>query len=106
MNQKDIHDLIKLINKTDISEFRMKDKDFSILIRSNDYVKNSGTTIVSAAPQVAAPVVASTPVPAVSAPTEVQKEATASTDESKYITFKSPIVGTFTKASLSGEGFL
>ena len=95
MNQKDIHDLIKLINKTDISEFRMKDKDFSILIRSNDYVKNSGTTIVSAAPQVAAPIVASTPVPAVSTPAEAPKEAPASTDESKYITFKSPIVGTF-----------
>ena len=93
MNQKDIHDLIKLINKTDISEFRMKDKDFSILIRSNDYVKNAKATIVNTSPQIVAPV-ASTPASSVSATTEPKKEETT-TDDSKYITYNSPIVGTF-----------
>lgn len=96
MNQKEIHDLIKIINKTDISEFRLKDKDFSILIRTNDYVKNTGTTIVSGAPQIAAPVVASAPIPA--APAVAVSETTveaSNDDDSKFITFKSPIVGTF-----------
>lgn len=97
MDQKDIHDLIKLINKTDISEFRLKEKDFSIVIRTNDYVKANGATIVtSTAPQMAMP---SMPVAAPAAPVakvEAPKEASADkVDESKLVTFKSPIVGTF-----------
>ncbi len=97
MNQKDISDLIKLVNKTDISEFRLKDKDFSILIRTNDYVKNNGKTVISSAPQVVAAPIASVPAPAVpstafeSDATETQTES----DASNYITYNSPIVGTF-----------
>lgn len=96
MNQKDIHDLIKLINKTDISEFRLKDKDFSVLIRTNDYIKNSGATVISATPQMAAPVIASAPAPvAASAPAEAKAESASAEDDSKFVTFNSPIVGTF-----------
>lgn len=100
MDQKDIQDLIKLINKSDISEFRLKEKDFSLVIRSNDYVKNSGTTIVSAAPQMAA-APAAAPAPVAAAPVATPaapaaaKESAPAEDDSKYITFKSPIVGTF-----------
>jgi acetyl-CoA carboxylase biotin carboxyl carrier protein len=93
MNQKDIHDLIKLINKTDISEFRMKNKEFSILIRSNDYIKNSGTTVVNTTPTIAA-AVPNAPAPVVSLETDISK-ASEKSDDSKYVTFKSPIVGTF-----------
>jgi len=99
MNQKDIHDLIKLINKTDISEFRMKEKDFSLLIRTTDYVKSNGTTIVSSAPQMAMPIAAS-PVAAPAAPAATKAtETEEASDESKYYTFKSPIVGTFYRKS-------
>jgi acetyl-CoA carboxylase biotin carboxyl carrier protein len=103
MNQKEIHDLIKIINKTDISEFRLKDKDFSILIRTNDYVKNNGTTILSGTPQMAAPAVSSAPAPlaqvapvasATDAPVEAKSE-----ENPNFITFKSPIVGTFYRKS-------
>ena len=99
MDQKDIHDLIKLINKTDISEFRLKEKEFSIVIRTNDYVKANGATIVtSAAPQMAMPSMPAA-APAVAAPAasaEAPKAASAEkVDESNLVTFKSPIVGTF-----------
>ena len=33
MDQKDIQDLIKLINKSEISEFKLKEKDFSLHLR-------------------------------------------------------------------------
>ena len=100
MNQKEIHDLIKIINKTDISEFRLKDKDFSILIRTNDYIKNTGTTIVSGATQMAAPVMPNIATPATLTPaTESSVETNNDDDDSKYITFKSPIVGTFYRKS-------
>ncbi|MGB0885197.1 MAG: acetyl-CoA carboxylase biotin carboxyl carrier protein [Chitinophagales bacterium] len=104
MDQKEIHDLIKLINKTDISEFRLKEKDFSIVIRSNDYVKNNGATIVtSAAPQAAVAPQAPAPVAntaaASAAPAKAASEELASVDESNLITFKSPIVGTFYRKS-------
>lgn len=100
MNQKDIKALIELIDKSNISEFKLNEKDFSLTIRTNDYVKNSGsaTTIVSA-PVAAAPVAA--PAPAVSAPvvtpaeTNVANNENTNTEENNYITFKSPIVGTF-----------
>lgn len=95
MNQKEIHDLIKIINKTEISEFRLKDKDFSILIRTNDYIKNTGTTIVSSAPQIAAPAVPSVPAAAAPSVPVAETKEVASEVDSKYITFKSPIVGTF-----------
>lgn len=98
MNQKDISDLIKLVNKTDISEFRMKDKDFSILIRTNDYIKNNGKTIISSAPQqVVASPIANIPAPMVpSAAFETTtKEKLIESDDSDYITYNSPIVGTF-----------
>lgn len=38
MTFKEIQDLIKLVNRLDIAEFKMKEKDFGITIRSNDYV--------------------------------------------------------------------
>ena len=106
MDQKDIQDLIKLISKSEISEFRLKEKDFSLVIRTNEYAKNNGNTIVtSAAHHVMAPSV-QTSAPAVvesSAPASAPKVESASeevaVDESKYVIYRSPIVGTFYRKS-------
>lgn len=96
MDQKDIQDLIKLINKSDISEFRLKEKDFSLVIRTNDYVKTNGTTIVAAAPQMAAHAPAPAAAPATIVVENNNTESAAPAEDiSKFVTFKSPIVGTF-----------
>lgn len=101
MDQKDIQDLIKLINKSEISEFRLKQKDFSLIIRTNDYVKNnSGTIITSSAPQMMAAPVQAAPAAVQQTSTSAAEGQAASTeevaiDESKLYVFKSPIVGTF-----------
>lgn len=106
MDQKDIQDLIKLISKSEISEFKLKQKDFSLVIRTNEYAKNSGSTIVTtAAHQVAAPIMHSAPAaaaPAESAAVAAPKAEGSSEpalDESKLVTYRSPIVGTFYRKS-------
>lgn len=109
MDQKDIQDLIKLINKSEISEFKLKEKDFSIVIRTNNYSKNNGTTVVtSAMPQMMAPSMAvptisapafSAPTEAVAAPKTESSSDDVALDESKYIVYRSPIVGTFYRKS-------
>ena len=102
MDFKQIQDLIKLVNRSELSEFRMEQGDLKLTIRTKHY--NSGTTqVVQAAPTVAtaAPApVASAPAPATNeaAPAKKAEEA-ADEENSKYITVKSPMIGTFYRAS-------
>ena len=105
MNFNEIQELIKLLNKSNLSEFKMKDKDFEIHIRTDKYTKGTIAPVVTAAPVMApAPMpVASSPVPAV-APAAVEKPAETTPKEpaaapaasgKKTVEIKSPIVGTF-----------
>ena len=91
MDLKEIQHLIKFVAKSGASEVKLEMEDIKITIRTGNHSKNE-TTFVQAAPMVAAPQVVSTQT---STPIETTtKEATAS-DDSKYITIKSPIIGTF-----------
>ncbi len=105
MNTKEIQNLIKLINESNLSEFKMKDGDFRLTIRTKEYHK-----YIKGSPQTQAPVVISTPssTPTPSAPV-VQQESTNTQNNSVNDTqtadqkdsreglleIKSPIVGTF-----------
>jgi acetyl-CoA carboxylase biotin carboxyl carrier protein len=98
MNLNEIQDLIKFVAKSGVSEVEIEQKDFKIIIKSEQKSKGSDQPIIyqAAAPAVAAPpaiVSVPTPVPAAapSTPTE--------SDDSKYITFKSPMIGTFYRSS-------
>ncbi|GAL65464.1 acetyl-CoA carboxylase biotin carboxyl carrier protein [Jejuia pallidilutea] len=95
MDLKEIQNLIKFVAKSGASEVKLEMDDVKITIRTgsdNDAPTVQYTPV--AAPQVAqappAPV-AETPAPAAAA--AAPKEATDET--SKYITIKSPIIGTF-----------
>ncbi|MGB1248941.1 MAG: acetyl-CoA carboxylase biotin carboxyl carrier protein, partial [Chitinophagales bacterium] len=97
MNQKEIHDLIKLVNKTDITEVKIKDGDFNITIKSGSDAVAMMPTMVQAAPAMAAAPIAApaqTSTPAQDAPAAAKETAKAD-DDSKYTVFKSPMVGTF-----------
>jgi acetyl-CoA carboxylase biotin carboxyl carrier protein len=97
MNNKEIHELIKLLDKSEVAEFKLKQGDFAITIRSKDFFKGKGQQFVpmmpnntnfaqaSAAPE-AAPIAASE---------KNATEASVPAEESKHIVFKSPMVGTF-----------
>ncbi len=96
MNSKEIHELIKLVNETDISEVRLKDKDFSLVVRSNDFFKNNAKQII-ASPQ-SMPVhtpTASSETPKISSKAENTSESETAPVENSTITINSPMVGTF-----------
>lgn len=108
MNFKEIQDLIKLINKTNLSEFKMKDGEFELTIRTDEYHKMRATpppaqqviSVPAAMPPSYAPPVTSSPAadPApASAPVTSDLPVAAPVVEKKdhYVEVKSPIVGTF-----------
>jgi acetyl-CoA carboxylase biotin carboxyl carrier protein len=90
MDLKQIHDLIKVVNKSNIGEISIEDKDGKVTIKQKeDRVTVSSTPIYAAAPAPApAPVAATAAAPASAAPAPA-----AATDN--LITIKSPMIGTF-----------
>ncbi|KPH12285.1 acetyl-CoA carboxylase biotin carboxyl carrier protein [Chryseobacterium sp. ERMR1:04] len=93
MDIKDIQNLIKFVSKAEVSEVKYKTKDFEITIKTplagSDIAYAQPAVYHTAPQQMAAP--AQAPV-ATSAPAE---KAEAASDDSKYITIKSPMIGTF-----------
>lgn len=92
MDIKDIQNLIKFVSKAEVSEVKYKTKDFEITIKTplagNDQIAYTAQPQVYHTPQ-AAP---AAPVQAAPAPAAEKAEAN---DDSKYITIKSPMIGTF-----------
>lgn len=107
MNFKEIQDLIKLINKTNLSEFKMKDGEFELTIRTDEYHKskvNPTTQQVISVPAAIPPTyvppvsgVSDAPPAAIPQAEEASAPAPASAkeDSNNYVEIKSPIVGTF-----------
>lgn len=94
MNIKEIQDLIKFVSKAGVSEVEIEQKDFKITIKTQDLtVREEKQIIVQAAPA-ALPAAAPAPVAAAPAPAAPAAPA-ADSDDSKYITIKSPMIGTF-----------
>ncbi len=92
MDIKQIQDLIKFVSKSGVNEVSIEEKDFKITIKTNQeptYVTASIPT-AHAVPAAAAP---AAPVAVAAAP--AAQAAPAADDSSKYITIKSPIIGTF-----------
>ena len=94
MDIKEIQNLIKFVAKSGASEVKLEMGDTKITIKTGGNVPE--TTIIQAAPQqvAAPPVVAMAPIAQPEAVAPTTKE-TASNDDSKYISIKSPIIGTF-----------
>ncbi|MBT2620647.1 MULTISPECIES: acetyl-CoA carboxylase biotin carboxyl carrier protein [Chryseobacterium] len=92
MDIKDIQNLIKFVSKAEVSEVKYKTKDFEITIKTplaGSEVNYAQPAVYHTAPQqAAAPVQTATPV----VPTE---KTEAASDDSKYVTIKSPMIGTF-----------
>lgn len=97
MDLKQIHELIKIVNKSNIGEISIEDKDGKVTIKQ----KEEQVVTVAAAPQVYnVPTAPSAPVAPVSAaPTLATPAASASAVSSNTITIKSPMIGTFYRKS-------
>jgi len=103
MDFNEIQELIKLINKSNLTEFKLKDKDFEIQIRTKQYTKNSEVQYVQTSNMSSAPVNQFQEQPP-SKPTMTQEAGAPSaapevTSGKKTIEVKSPIVGTFYRSA-------
>ncbi|MBP6389699.1 MAG: acetyl-CoA carboxylase biotin carboxyl carrier protein [Flavobacteriales bacterium] len=96
MNLAQIQELIKFVAKSGVSEVEIEQKDFKITIKTPAGKKE--VQVLAAPPPVYAPAPAAAPAPAPQAATAPAPAAAPSAD-SKYITIKAPMIGTFYRAA-------
>ncbi len=108
MEFKEIQDLLKLVNKTDLSEVEIEKKDFKLKIRRKEPENNViyATTPSAQVPPLS-PVIQSPTSPIVPMESEselkTESQAAESQEASKNLhTFKSPMIGTFYRAPNPG----
>ena len=88
--------MIKFVAKSGASEVKLETPELKITIRTGTPGSSTETTVVQQIPMAAAPVPVPAPIPVVAEPAAAEPSAPeAATDDSKYITIKSPIIGTF-----------
>ncbi len=102
MDLKQIQELIKAVNKSELNELKIKDGDFEITIKQKQEAEQKIVTVqapqqqhIAAAPQpVAAAPVAEAPA---------AQPAAEATPASNTIEIKSPMIGTFYRSPKPGE---
>ncbi|HVZ56633.1 MAG TPA: acetyl-CoA carboxylase biotin carboxyl carrier protein [Chitinophagaceae bacterium] len=102
MDFKQIQELVKMINKSNIGELTIEQKDFKITIKQ----KEETVTQVVAAPVGAAPVYQALPAqpaglaaPAAPAAEKAEKPKAPEAPAANLVTIKSPMIGTFYRRS-------
>lgn len=110
-----IKELLEILRNSNIGEFKLELRDFSLNVRTDKYISDKGpagntivTTSLPPAPQVATPI-AQVPTPLnlnTVAPAQELPAAVVSTpkpapvaDSAKYVELKSPMVGTFYRSA-------
>ncbi|SDB61371.1 acetyl-CoA carboxylase biotin carboxyl carrier protein [Flavobacteriaceae bacterium MAR_2010_188] len=89
MDIKEIQNLIKFVAKSGASEVKLETGDIKITIRTGSHEREDNTTTyVQQIPM-------NQPMSAPPAPQAPQAPAAAASEDSKYVTIKSPIIGTF-----------
>ncbi len=99
MDIKQIQDLIRFVSKAGVSEVSIEQNEFKITIKTGQ-----AQTVVNATLPAAVPLTQAVPTPVVNAPAAIASaEASAASitadDSSKYITIKSPMIGTFYRSA-------
>ena len=94
MDIREIQNLIKFVAKSGATEVKLEMDDFKITIKTTAEGTESTTTYVQQMPMQAAPQMAAPQVVAAPVVTDTPA-APAADDTAKYITVKSPIIGTF-----------
>ncbi len=98
MDIKQIQELVKLINKTNIGEITIEEDGTRITIKQKKEPVQHVTATVAAPPAIAAAPPAAAPAPAGPAP------ATAPSPKAdNFVTIKSPMIGTFYRQSGPGK---
>jgi len=99
MNLKEIQNLIKFVAKSGANEVKLEMNDVKITIRTGEGHTKGETTIIQQLPAMgaAAPQTIMQPQMEIASPAET--ETSSASEDSKYITVKSPIIGTFYRKS-------
>jgi acetyl-CoA carboxylase biotin carboxyl carrier protein len=104
MELKEIQDLIRFVAKSGVSEVELESKGFKIVIKTGnaqEIIRVSEPTVIHAQVPVAS---ASAPLAATAAaPAAPIAAAPVADDSSKYVTIKSPMIGTFYRSSGPGK---
>ncbi|HQQ95406.1 MAG TPA: acetyl-CoA carboxylase biotin carboxyl carrier protein [Bacteroidia bacterium] len=105
MKLNEIQDLIKFVSKSGVSEVELETKEIKLVIKTPKSGSVQAAQAYYAAPAVAAPVPAAViapPAPATAPASEARTAPPPSSngnDESKYVTIKSPMIGTFYRSA-------
>lgn len=113
MTFKEIQDLVKLISKLELAEFKLKEDDFELVVRTKDYYKGrekTSTVVSSTTPLLPVstvqpsyspqPAPAPEAAPKAEAPAQAKAAGGADADSNaNYLQIKSPMVGTFYRSS-------
>lgn len=102
MKLTEIQDLIKFVSKSGVNEVELETKEVKIVIRTGKQ-QVAPAVVYQAAPQITTAPAQVTAQPAVTAPAQQTATPsatnTAASDDSKYVTIKSPMIGTFYRSS-------
>ncbi|WP_297517035.1 acetyl-CoA carboxylase biotin carboxyl carrier protein [Flavobacterium sp.] len=94
MDLKEIQNLIKFVSNSGVAEVKLETGDVKITIRTTLEGNTPDITYVQSAP--VAPVISQVAAPApAAAPVSPVAPAAPAADDAKYITIKSPMIGTF-----------
>jgi len=94
MDIKQIQELIKFVSRSGVNEVAIEQKDFKITIKTNQAPTVINTTVPAQAPQVLAAAPAAQPAAVTNAAPVPEVD-----ESSKYITIKSPMIGTFYRSA-------
>ncbi len=107
MKFNEIQELIKLINKSNLTEFKLKEGDFELSIRTKKYgrarardiqaLQSSAPQVVSVPTPVSAMPMQAAPAPV--APAVAAAPAAEAPESNNNLIIKSPIVGTFYRSA-------
>ena len=93
MKAKEIRDLIDFISQSGLEEVNIETEEFKIKVKRNADMP-AGTVMATAPAPVAAPL----PAPEPAAPSTTAPSPEVS-DDAKYVTIKSPMIGTFYRSA-------
>jgi acetyl-CoA carboxylase biotin carboxyl carrier protein len=95
MDIREIQNLIKFVAKSGATEVKLEMDDFKITIKTTDAGATEHTYIQQAPMQMAMPQMQAAPLAQAPAAASTDTPAASAEDNSKYITVKSPMIGTF-----------
>lgn len=92
MNIKEIKELLKLIDDSNLTEFKLETDDVKLTVRTKDYHERSKSTTFIQQPE---PMMMAAPAALAVAPSPTTEAAVTEEPAIEYLEVRSPIVGTF-----------